>query len=114
MMKAKLVILDGNVKHREIRLNLPLTIGRSPEAGITINHPGVSRFHCEIRELNGALIVRDFKSANGTLINDVAVTEGVLRMADILKVGPISFAAIYKHKGPYPEIQPRGAASPPQ
>lgn len=103
-MPYKLVIVEGQATRSEIPVEPPLTIGRSPQAGLTINHPSVSRVHCEITEQEGALVVRDNKSANGTFINGEQITRRVLRMGDTLTVGPLTFGAIYKHAGAYPRL----------
>lgn len=49
MMQAKLLVVGGSeVEEDEFTLSLPATIGRGRENGITLQHPLVSRQHCEI------------------------------------------------------------------
>lgn len=103
-MDAKLVVVGGKASKGEVKLKLPTVLGRSRDAGLAIAHPNVSRRHCEIREVEGALIVRDLGSSNGTLVNDEEIQEVVLKPGDTLTVGPLVFRAEYKHTGKFPII----------
>lgn len=94
-MKAKLVIVSGNSSKREVKLRLPVIVGRSRDAGLTIVHPTVSRRHCELFERDGLLMVNDFGSLNGTLVSNQRVTEAVVRPGEQLTIGPLTFKAIY-------------------
>ena len=97
-MQAKLKIISGQASKSEIPLvELPLLVGRNREAGLPIPHSLVSRQHCEIYELHGALVVKDLGSANGTRINGEYITEEVLRPGDELIVGPLTFKAVYRY-----------------
>jgi pSer/pThr/pTyr-binding forkhead associated (FHA) protein len=55
----------------------------------------VSRRHCELREANGQLRVRDLGSLNGTFVGRERVDEAVLWPGDLLTVGTVTFRAIY-------------------
>ena len=103
-MDAKLVVVGGKASKGEVKLKLPTVLGRSRDAGLAIAHPNVSRRHCEIREVEGALVVRDLGSSNGTLVNDELVKEVVLKPGDKLCVGPLVFRAEYKHAGKFPSL----------
>jgi len=106
-MDAKLVVVAGNANKSEIKLKLPMTIGRTQEAGLTVRHPNVSRIHCSLYEHKGVLVVRDNNSTNGTLLNDQPVREAIIKPGDKLTVGPLTFVAIYKHSGAFPELPSR-------
>ena len=88
-MDAKLIVIGGKANKSEVKLKLPTTIGRSRAADLTVQHPKVSRQHCEIFERDGALIVRDNGSLNGTYIESRRITEAVLKPGDKLTVGPL-------------------------
>ena len=45
------------------------TIGRSKNCEIVLNHPKMSRTHCEIIYIEDEYYIKDLKSANGTAIN---------------------------------------------
>ncbi|QGJ71108.1 Hypothetical protein PBC10988_28110 [Planctomycetales bacterium 10988] len=104
-MRAKLSLVGGRATKNEIILdNLPIRIGRSRQADLPIAHAQISRDHCEIYELQGALVVRDNGSANGTYINDDAIFEELLKPGDRLKIGPLTFRADYTFSGEYPVL----------
>jgi len=67
-------------------------IGRGSEADVIIEKESVSRRHARVMRQGGKYVVEDLKSTNGTYLNDLPITEGVLQDGDFLKVGN----AIYK------------------
>jgi pSer/pThr/pTyr-binding forkhead associated (FHA) protein len=95
-MDAKLVVVGGNARPAEIKLNLPVTIGRGRRATLMLPHPHISREHCEIFEANGQLVVRDLESMNGTFVNNERVRESLLAPGALLTLGPITFRAVYE------------------
>ena len=74
---------------------LPVILGRASEAGIRLNDPWVSRRHCEVDQLDGALVVRDQGSTHGTFVNGEPVTEAVVMPGDKLCIGMSSFVVDY-------------------
>lgn len=81
---------DG--KKREFPVNGATTvIGRRPDAGLRIPAGDVSRQHCELHLGNGALLVKDLGSANGTYVNGKRIAEQKLSAGDRLAVGPVLF-----------------------
>jgi PAS domain S-box-containing protein len=63
-------------------------LGRGSEASIRIDDHGVSRRHARIvRTAEGACIVTDLKSTNGTYLNGVSVSSAELREGDRLQIG---------------------------
>ncbi|MEP3480692.1 MAG: FHA domain-containing protein [Fuerstiella sp.] len=68
--------------------DLPVILGRSERADITINDGLLSRLHSEIRLLPiGSLEVRDLDSTNLTIVNEVDVSQSILQDGDVLLVG---------------------------
>ena len=94
-MKAKLVVVGGDVKATEINLKLPAIIGRGREATLTLPHPLVSRKHCELYEVDGTLMVRDLGSLNGTYVGTQRVVEAPLPSGELLTVATVNFRAVY-------------------
>ncbi len=67
------------------------TMGRDPKNDLSIPHPIVSRFHVRIHRRDGAFIITDLNSSNGTFVNGKAVKGSVaLRPNDTIQVGPCS------------------------
>lgn len=65
----------------------PMIIGRGSEVDIHVEDRWGSRRHCEITEVDGALMVRDLGSTHGTLVNGVLQEESRLEIGDQLTVG---------------------------
>jgi hypothetical protein len=103
-MQAKLLVSAGKATTSEIVLKLPAVVGRAKEAGVRIVHPSVSRRHCEIYELDGALVIRDLGSTNGTYLGTERVEEAVVKPGDELTIGPLTFRAAYTHNGAFPVL----------
>jgi hypothetical protein len=81
---GSLVLADGS------RLTLgvePVTIGRLPECDVVITDASVSRRHAEVRRRDGAFVVIDLDSTNGTRVNGAGVRERPLADGDEIKVG---------------------------
>jgi response regulator RpfG family c-di-GMP phosphodiesterase len=72
----------------------PLTIGREENQIIQILDQGVSRMHAEIFRLGELCFVRDLNSTNGTYVNNVRVTEELLKNGDRLLIGTTVLAFV--------------------
>jgi pSer/pThr/pTyr-binding forkhead associated (FHA) protein len=95
-MEAKLVVVGGKAKAEQFALTLPAIVGRSRSADVPLNHPLVSRQHCELFESDGQLMVRDLGSLNGTFVGDARVTDEVLiEPGGHLTIGSVTFEAVY-------------------
>lgn len=65
-----------------------LTIGRRADAGVPVQDPEVSRSHARVSCRDGAFVVTDLGSANGTYLNNHRVTdEAPMADGDILRAG---------------------------
>ena len=95
-MQAKLRIVGGEDRGREIPLQLPTTVGRGASNTITLSQPLVSRHHCEVLERDGRLWVRDTGSLNGTFVGSQRI-DGIqlLSPGQLLTVGTVTFRALY-------------------
>jgi len=96
-MQARLIVIGGKVNRREVSLDLPVIIGRSRAAGLTIAHAMVSRKHCELYEAGGLVHIRDLGSTNGTYVGGNRVQEAVLRPRDQFTIGPLTFEVDYRY-----------------
>ncbi len=87
---AKLIILRGD-QHRVYDLkDAVTTIGRAPDNSLWLDDPNMSRRHCEVRQQNGRYIAKDLGSFNGTFINNLSMSEQVLKPGDRLQFGSTS------------------------
>ena len=111
-MEAKLVVVGGKANKSEVKLKLPAMIGRGRDADVTVAHSTVSRHHCLIYELDGALVVRDNGSLNGTVVDGERIKESLLKPGQSLTIGPLTFRADYQHDGDFPVLgaAPSGVA----
>lgn len=103
-MEAKLIVVGGKANRSEVPLKLPAMLGRGRDADITVAHPTVSRHHCLIYEVEGALVVKDNGSLNGTVVDGERIEEAVLRPGRTITVGPLTFRAEYAHTGDFPNL----------
>jgi hypothetical protein len=64
-----------------------LVIGRNPDCNFVLEHPSVSRHHCELRREAGRWIVADLGSSNGTRVNGWRVERATVGSGDELMLG---------------------------
>ena len=83
----------------ELHLSLEqshVLIGRNGDAHIQVNDRWVSRLHCEIRQENGGLVVRDLRSKHGTLVNGEEIHYTTLQSGDLLTIGIRVFRVTFR------------------
>jgi len=68
-----------------------VVVGRAAASDIHLPDETVSRHHAELRSDAHGVLVRDLASANGTLHNDAALTEGLAAPGDALAFGRVRF-----------------------
>ncbi|MBI9043234.1 MAG: FHA domain-containing protein [Anaerolineaceae bacterium] len=69
-----------------------ITIGRSADNHMVIDHPSVSRYHAMIERLGSRYRLIDTHSGNGIFLNGSRVDEEAwLKQGDEIKVGPLQF-----------------------
>ena len=95
-------------------LNMPvIRIGRTPENGLSLSDPMVSRAHAELRmELQG-LILTDLGSSNGTFIGTQRLLPNqphVLTPGATFRIGPF----LLTYQASKPAMQPQGQEDEPQ
>jgi pSer/pThr/pTyr-binding forkhead associated (FHA) protein len=88
-MPARLISLDGR---GELALRAGLVVvGRSPASDLRLDSSRVSRHHCCLALDPCGVLVRDLESTNGTWINGIRVSDGLLRPGDELAIAHIRF-----------------------
>ena len=65
----------------------PLTIGRGPDNGLVVEDTRASRHHARIYGRQGALLLADLGSTNGSWVNDRRVQEIALGEGDQIRIG---------------------------
>lgn len=70
-----------------------LTVGRSPECGLPIEHGTVSSLHATLTVDAGELTVEDHGSSNGTWVGGTKVRRSPLRHGDVVAFGDVAFFA---------------------
>lgn len=100
-MEARLIPVDGG-DAVEISRDLCL-IGRKDDCDIRIDHKSISKQHCVIVKTDGALLLRDLGSTNGTRVNHQRVRRAALVPNDIVAFAAFSFRVAYgKTEAPAP------------
>lgn len=94
-MKVSLVVAQGKPAGKEIPLlGSQFLIGRDQRCNLRPNSDLVSKLHCAFELVDQAVTVRDLGSTNGTFVNGKRVEGRVtLKDGDLVKVGPLVFAA---------------------
>ena len=94
---ATLLIQDENGAEQRVEVTpLPFKIGKKSGVNhLVLERPNVSREHCVIVEKNGALMLRDLRSRNGTFLNGRPVVGQVaLADKDMIRIGPFTFTLL--------------------
>src|SRR5262249_44121928 len=87
--------LDGG-KPIEIVKDM-VVVGRKEDCDLNLDHKSVSKLHCVIVKTDGALLVRDLGSTNGTRVNGQRIRRGWLLPNDQLHIASVKFKI---HFGP--------------
>ncbi len=67
-----------------------MLLGQSPSCDVRVSDPQVSRRHLGLEVVDGLLRVTDLDSTNGTYVNQVRVTQALLRGGEQVMVGATS------------------------
>ena len=68
----------------------PGVVGRDATCQVCIDHPSISRQHCQF-SLNGegTLVVKDLESMNGIYVDDTRVKQSALMPGQVLQIGAL-------------------------
>lgn len=91
-------------------------VGRSPDADLFLNDPGVSRKHCQLVRRPRSIAVEDLGSAGGTFVNTARIDKPTtVRDGDEIRVGAIALRVrVETDKPAKPPKPPTPAPAPPQ
>lgn len=111
---GQIIVRLGQEVVREVALDQPvLSIGRAPDATISLSHPMVSRQHAEIRVEPDGLVLTDTGSSNGTFIDDMRLAPHqpqVLSSGSSFQIGP--FQLTYQAAGETVDDEPGDTGEP--
>jgi diguanylate cyclase (GGDEF)-like protein len=92
-----LVIFIGNENGRRHKLNRGfMTIGRSPQADITLQDDRISRIHCIIEWMGDKITIEDKGSTNGTYVDTRKVNRALLMPGVPVQLGHSMMKIEYK------------------
>lgn len=80
---------------RRFTISAPARIGRDPGSDVVVQDGLASRTHATVWVDQAGLHIRDEGSANGTIVNGVAVKSAVLRSGDQIVVGATLYGVEY-------------------
>ena len=89
---ACLIQYNGDDAGQRSELNGPvITLGRSPDCPVCLDHPGISRCHAEITRDGDGFVLRDLASSNGTHLNGTRLDLPTrLRDGDLIRLGKVA------------------------
>jgi DNA-binding NtrC family response regulator len=83
-----LVVEKGGQVGQSLELTSELVkVGKAPDNDLIIDHPTVSRYHCQIRKDGERYVVTDLGSTNGTFVDGAQVREAFLNPGSLIEVG---------------------------
>lgn len=100
--QARVVVLAGKLAGDKYAIDSELTLGRGDQANVQIDDTLVSRIHARIyQHANGAYLIEDLDSRNGTQVNGMGITRRVLTYGDRIQIG--SSLLLFAHHDPMEE-----------
>ena len=97
--QVRVVVLGGSLAGEKYKVENEITFGRGVRATVKIEDTLVSRQHARIfRHPNGAYIIEDLKSRNGTQVNGQTINKQVLSYGDRIQIG--SAMLLFTHHDP--------------
>lgn len=86
-------VMGGGAHGRQFRLSgTSCTVGRELDNTLPLPDPKVSRYHAQIMNIDGAWVLTDLGSTNGTRMNGIHITRGGLAPGDFLYFGDTAVA----------------------
>lgn len=99
--QASVVIVKGHPAGMEYLISSESTVlGRDKSADIVLKDPQVSRRHAAIEYHDGAYLLRDLESTNGTRMNGSLIQESNLRHGDKFSVGDTTLQFVLEEAKP--------------
>ncbi len=90
-MIAWLTSIDGPSSGKRYSLDSICLVGRGQYNHVVLDDTRISRQHAKIAPEGGQYVLQDLNSANGSYVNDLAVSRQVLSPGDVVRFGPFKF-----------------------
>ena len=105
-MEVQLKVIVGSNAGQVLKVPGPkFFVGRAEDCHLRPGSDLVSRHHCVLMLEGDSIVIRDFGSKNGTLINDERVhVEAELKNGDRLKIGPLEFEVLVSETAKRPKV----------
>lgn len=85
---VRITVVEGPAVGQEFKIDGLATVGRSPDASVMVDDPGVSRLHARIRRSELGFEVEDLGSKNGTYLNGSRIEQALANLGDKIRLGP--------------------------
>lgn len=86
-----LVGAEGKARRVRLPINTPLLVGRGASNHIVLDDPRISRQHARLAPERDGAVIYDLNSANGTIVNGVAVSKHKLQPNDVIRFARYTF-----------------------
>ena len=93
-MTWKIKAVAGPFVGQEMTIDQNKIIGRDPSVDIVLQGSHISRRHAELSIRDNELWLTDLNSSNGTLVNDVRITEQQLHQHDEIQIDVVRFLVL--------------------
>ncbi len=92
----------------------PAVAGREPDSQLCIEHDSISRKHCQFSlNAEGALVIKDLDSMNGTYVDDTRVQHATLMPGQLIQIGALRLRIDFSDKDgdevQTPPARPKGS-----
>ena len=97
--RCQLTVMSGPQTGRSVEVSkATFSVGKGDECDLVITDPTVSRVHFVIEQQQGAYVIRDNTSTNGTWIDQFRIREAYLRPGVVLRAGQVQlkFESLFK------------------
>jgi DNA-binding NtrC family response regulator len=97
--QCQLVVLSGPEQGRVVEVaRTPFVVGKGDECDLVLTDPTVSRQHFSIEAVQGAFVIRDPGSTNGTWLDALRIREAWLRPGTVVRAGQqeLRFESVFR------------------
>ncbi len=111
--QCQLVVVTGPEAGRTVAVKkTPFVVGKDDDCDLMLSDPTVSRQHFTIEQQQGAFVIRDLGSTNGTWIDQLRIREAWLRPGTVVRAGQqqVRFESVFRPLEVVPAVDDRFGA----